>query len=134
MTGQMDENTNGYKILLVEDQKPDTLIAKRRILDVWPDAQIIAADSLSQAYEILKTNVFNLVLLDLDLPEAYGAGTVKEIRSFNAMVPIVVLTGMDDDVTTTQAIKLGANHVAKKSQILSAEFENILKKHIQKIS
>jgi len=121
MTKQLPpkENEKDYRILLVEDDMADIVLGKNRILDIWPNAIIMPVRSLSEAYETYAKHNFDLVLLDLNLPDGYGPATVKEMRSFNKKVPIVVLTSMGTDIAVSQAIKLGANHVALKSEILN---------------
>lgn len=125
------ESDKNYTILLVEDDAPDIALTKNRVLDVWPNAVIIPVQSLGEAYKTYAQHDFNLVLLDLNLPDAYGAATVTEMRNFNKKVPIVVLTGMGNDLTVNNALKLGANHVALKSEMLGEDFKNILEQHVQ---
>jgi ActR/RegA family two-component response regulator len=52
------------------------------------------------------------------------------MREFNKTVPIIVLTGMGNDVTVSEALKYGANHFALKAQILEDDFADILEQHI----
>lgn len=119
-------------ILLVEDDAPDLMLAKKSIENLWPDATIVPVQSLGEAYEEYKKNNFDLVLLDLNLPDAYGANTVQEMRRFNKTVPIVVITGLTNDDVVNGAIKLGANHVMLKSQVMTQEFVNVLEQHTEK--
>ncbi|NCT41484.1 MAG: response regulator [Alphaproteobacteria bacterium] len=125
-----NEDDQNYKVLLVEDEAADVILGKNRILDIWPDATIISVQSIGEAYSAYSKHNFNLILLDLNLPDAYGAAAVQEVRSFNKGTPIVVLTGMGTDMTVNQAIKLGANHVVLKSQIMNDDFKNILEQHV----
>ncbi|MFK7839385.1 MAG: response regulator [Bdellovibrionales bacterium] len=83
-----------YTILLVEDCAADTVLTKCRVRDLWPDSKVVPVRSLEDAYKTYAEHNFNLVLLDLNLPDSHGAETVKEIRNFNQKVPIVVLTGL----------------------------------------
>lgn len=120
-----------FTILLVEDDAPDAVLTKNSVWDVWPDATIIPVTSINEAYKTYKQHDFNLVLLDLNLPDGYGPATVKEMRAFNKKVPIVVLTGMGTDTTVNEALRLGANHVALKSQLMDDDFKNILQQHVK---
>ncbi|MBX2833845.1 MAG: response regulator [Micavibrio sp.] len=120
-----------YVILLVEDQIPDKVMIRKQVLELWPDAEIVPVTSISEAYETYKQNNFNLILLDLNLPDSLGPNTVHAIRQFSKSVPIVVLTGLNTDITVSEALKLGANHVALKSQLLDEDFKNILNQHVQ---
>ena len=127
----IDPNINEYTILLVEDDAPDLILTKNRVKNIWPNAKIIPVRSVGEAYETYAQHEFDLVLLDLNLPDAHGAATVREMRSFTKKVPIVVLTGSGTDMTVSEALKLGANHVALKSQMLDDDFRNILEQHVQ---
>jgi len=130
-----DDNTdqppiNDYTILLVEDEAPDLILAKNRVKNIWPNAKVVPVRSIGEAYETYAKHEFDLVLLDLNLPDAHGPATVREMRNFNKKVPIVVLTGMGTNMTVCEALKLGANHVALKSQMLDDDFKNILEQHV----
>ena len=125
----MSKSENELNILLVEDQEPDAILGKARILEVLPNSKITITGSVGEAYEANKNNNFDLVILDLNLPDAYGAATVREMRNFYKNVPIVVLTGMGTNITVNQAIKNGANEVVLKTKILGTEFEDALKKY-----
>lgn len=125
-----DKDDCAYKILLVEDSIDDQCIMKRQITDLWPSADIVLVDCLRDAYNIFKTQKFDLVILDLNLPDAFGPNTVGEMRKFNRATPIVVLTGVLTSITVDEALKLGANNVCSKSQIGESDFLDILKQNI----
>lgn len=116
-------------ILLVENQKPDTVLAKRCIKKFWPNATIIAVQSLGSAYNEYKKNNFDMVFLDLNLPDTFGPETVAEMRRFNTTIPIIVITGMCSDLTISQSMKNGASHVMSKAQIMADDFYKVLEKH-----
>ncbi|MGB0719085.1 MAG: response regulator [Bdellovibrionales bacterium] len=121
-----------YRVLLVEDEAPDTVLAKHCVRGVWPDAEVVAVGSLAEAYSTYRSGGarFDLVLLDLNLPDGFGPMTVREMRYFNKSTPIVVLTGMGTDATVSEALRYGANHVALKSQMLTDDFGHILEQHV----
>jgi len=127
------EQTSGkYKILLVEDNAADMYLTQLKIMEIWPTCEVIPVVSIGDAYEKFKNNAFDLVILDLNLPDGFGPQSVAEVRRFNENVPIVVLTGTETDFTVSQALKLGANHVAVKSQLIDEDFKNIVQQHIKK--
>lgn len=132
---QVEENmiemteTKPKKILLVEDSQQDTILIQKTVKEVFPDAVLVPVKSLGEAYKEYKNHNFNLVLLDLNLPDGFGSATVTEVRRFNKSVPIVVLTGLGSNMTLYEALKNGANHFALKSQLLDDDFKNILEQH-----
>jgi len=121
-----------YKILLVEDNRSDMLLSQAVVMDVFPHCQTFPVTSVQEAYDLLQEVNFNLVVLDLNLPDGHGPQTVQQVRSFNRNVPIVVLTGSEREITVNQALKLGADHVCLKSQLLNGDFRNILEEKIRR--
>ena len=112
-------NKSLVKVLLVEDDAIDKLLIER-ILAECPHSVEFAADSagsLSAAAECLDNGGYDVILLDLMLPDSDGLDTVRKIKEINSHVPIVVLTGFDDDQTGLSAIKIGAMDYLVKGQL-----------------
>ncbi len=130
MADDISFQSSQKNILVVEDDNKDTLLIVRQVKSVFPDATIIPTKSLSEAYTVYRQKSFNLVLLDLNLPDGYGPATVKEMRKFNKRTPIIVLTSLGNDLTLQEAMKNGANHFALKSAILTEAFQEMLHTHI----
>jgi PAS domain S-box-containing protein len=80
----------GVKILLAEDNHVNLSIAKR-FLNKW-GIEVIEAINGREAVEKFSTGTFNLLLLDLEMPEMDGATALKEIRKFNTETPAVAFT------------------------------------------
>jgi adenylate cyclase len=72
---------------------------------------------LDTALARLKTDRFDLVLLDLGLPDAEGLPVVTEVQKCVPALPIVILTGSDDDVVALEAAKLGAQDYLVKATV-----------------
>ena len=123
------DNTNKKTVLVVEDNEPDKVLVSTRIRQKWPNVDIISGTSIAKAIEILNQQAVNIVLLDLNLDDSKGSDTVKELRSLYEDLSIVVLTGLANDKTVSECLKLGANHVAVKSQLLNDDFFNILEEN-----
>jgi diguanylate cyclase (GGDEF)-like protein len=86
------------KLLLVEDNPGDAdflaaCLRRQRASDI----ETVKATSLKQALEKLGSDSFDIVLLDLQLPDARGLEAVTAIQSADDTVPIVVLSGQDDE-------------------------------------
>ena len=105
------------QILLVEDNTSDALLVEE-LLSILehPTFHVQHAARLGTAEEILAQSEFDAALLDLGLPDSQGLETV---RNFQAMadLPIVVLTGQDDQLTGTEAIHLGAQDFLPKAEL-----------------
>jgi diguanylate cyclase (GGDEF)-like protein/PAS domain S-box-containing protein len=73
--------------------------------------------SMMEAEEHLAQSPVDLILLDLGLPDAQGLGAVRRARAIAPRVPLVVLTGLDDEVLAGQALHEGAQDYLVKGQI-----------------
>ena len=108
------------KLLLVEDdpdfQRMVSVILKRSSLTVGYDIKI--ADSLTTALECLNEHEFDLVLLDLGLPDSDGTEGIENIRQKYTEVPVIVLTGQTDEEIGLDAIKAGADDYFNKDEKL----------------
>lgn len=124
------EDVKPPTILLVEDDAPDQVLVGRQIKNLWPDCNIVLVNSLQSAYNAFRAHNFDMVVLDLNLPDAVGPNTVSEMRKFNRATPIIVLTGMLTPVTADESLRLGANNIYSKKHILEDDFFNILEQHI----
>lgn len=121
------EGTKVQSILVVDDDPADQLLAREQLKALWPDCKIVEAASLHESYEICRKETFDLVLLDLNLPDGFGPNTVQEMRKFNPRVPIIVMTGMLSQITASVAMKLGANSITQKSNMMNEAFSIMLK-------
>lgn len=106
-------------ILLVEDNPGDALLLKEALRDFnhTPPFELIHVDRLALAIERTKQERFAAVLLDLSLPDAKGVETVVRMQREAATLPIIVLTGLDDDAAAVEAVRAGAQDYLVKGQI-----------------
>jgi len=106
------------KILLVEDNPADAdLIGE--ILDEADEIQwsLVHVEKLKEALTCLRENHFDVVLLDLSLPDKQGLGTVAQTYQAAPDLPIVVLTGLNDKVIALEALREGAQDYLVKGKI-----------------
>ena len=121
------EVTSNYKsILVVEDNKINQLVT-RKIIEKH-NFQCIVVDDGYAALEILKTEVFDVILMDINMPIINGFETTRMIRSMGITVPIVALTAFDKDEVTDEAKLSGMNDILIKPfepvrlfQVISAQ-------------
>lgn len=108
------------KVLLVEDDAVDRQIVERILANCpWPVEFVIeSVGSLSEAVERLGSRRHDIVLLDLGLPDSSGVETVRRVSEINPHIPIIVLTGLDDEGTGLLAIENGATDYLIKDQSL----------------
>ncbi len=105
-------------ILLVEDNAGD----RRLISEMLAEASNVTfdvkyADRLQAAMEYLGQNRVEVVLLDLGLPDSQGLETLRKVHAQVSELPIVVLTGLNDEVIGVQAVNEGAQDYLIKGQV-----------------
>jgi len=106
--------TKPLTLLIVEDNDPDA----RYVQEILPPGlfSIIHKHCLKEALECGEED-YDLILLDLSLPDGYGLETFKSLNEVIKSKPIVVLTGLDDEVIANEAVKLGAQDYILKREI-----------------
>lgn len=106
------------KLLAVEDD-PSLSFVLEEALAHTREAEIDAtmASSLAQALRQLESGSFQLVLLDLSLPDSDGIETLSRVRERQPEVPIVVLTGNDDPELARRIVELGVDDYLLKGEV-----------------
>jgi len=106
------------KMLLVEDNPGDMRLLREMINeDGSLEIDLACATSMAEAERHLALPGFDIILLDLGLPDAQGLAAIRRTRIAAPDVPLVVLTGMDDDELATHALQNGAQDYLIKGQI-----------------
>ncbi|WP_159076297.1 hybrid sensor histidine kinase/response regulator [Flagellimonas amoyensis] len=122
-------------ILLVEDNKMNQTVVKL-LFKKWEDTNLTIANHGKEALEIMKEHTFDLVLMDLQMPEMDGFETTSVIRSgkasCNPQIPILVVTADSTSKTRKEIFRLGANDLITKpingALLFSKMIKNIPKK------
>ncbi len=105
------------KLLLVEDNPGDARLLQETLHDVETlKFDIYKVDNLSSAIETLDLEDFDLVLLDLTLPDSQGIETCIKLRGECPEIPIIVLTGLDDEELALRALHQGAQDYLVKGK------------------
>lgn len=105
-------------ILLVEDNPGDVRLVEELLRAAWVVAgSINHVSSVEDAIGHVAKDVPACILLDLSLPDAQGLGTLERVRDAHPSVPIVVLTGTDDEAQAVQAVQEGAQDYLIKGQV-----------------
>ncbi len=97
------------RMLLVEDNPGDVHLI-RSGLHAWPDHDFSVAhvETLAAAQDLIRKADFDVILLDLGLPDSAGLLTFEAVREVAGRVPIVVLSGTDSRETGVAAVRAGA--------------------------
>jgi signal transduction histidine kinase len=103
------------RVLLVEDNEDDALLIREELSET--NLEIERAERLSTAVARLIEGGVDAVLLDLSLPDAHGLDTIDSVLSKAPGVPIVVLTGFNDEEAAVKAVERGAQDYLIKGQV-----------------
>jgi diguanylate cyclase (GGDEF)-like protein/PAS domain S-box-containing protein len=111
-------NKKSIKILLVEDNPGDArllreMLSRQEALDI----ELTHVSSMNGAENHIAKNAVDIILLDLGLPDVQGLGAVRRARAAAPRVPLVVLTGLDDEALAAQVLQEGAQEHLIKGQI-----------------
>ena len=121
------------KILLVDDDA-DLREALSEQLVLTEDFDVFEAGSGADAVDKVRTETYDLVILDVGLPDTDGRELCKRLRKLNVKCPILMLTGHDSDADTILGLDSGANdYVTKpfKFPVLLARIRAQLRQHEQ---
>ena len=106
------------KVLLVEDSPADALLVKKFFAKIQTDRfKLVEAEFLQECLDYLRKEHFDVILLDLSLPDSWGLDSLKEIQQIAATIPIIVLTGTQDRANALAALRQGAQDYLLKGSI-----------------
>ncbi|MHC4640199.1 MAG: sigma 54-interacting transcriptional regulator [Planctomycetota bacterium] len=125
-------NKDKIKVLLVEDDRVDALSVQKMLTGEKDSPFTLErASRLTEATELLEKSHFDVILLDLGLPESVGLETLVQMRERVAHVPIVVLTG-EDETLSIDALQHGAQDYLIKGRINSVALQRCLRYAIER--
>ena len=110
----MDKPLN---ILLIEDNPGDAFLIKFYLEEsIFKNARLIHAEFLKTGLDLLSKNAFDIILLDLNLPDSKGIETLQQILDMVVDSVVIVLTGLSDEELGVQTVKMGAQDFLIKGQ------------------
>jgi signal transduction histidine kinase len=119
---------NNNKILVVDDNKINLLIT-RQILEIF-GATVSVADSGNDAILMTKENSYDLILMDINMPEMNGFEATEAIRAFDPKIPIIALTAVEKEkVVGDHSFHLLNDFIIKPYK--NDVFIEIISKHIR---
>ena len=123
----------GKKVLLIDDDEDfrDALVEQLSIVEGF---EVFEAGDAAETLEIIKNTEFDLLILDIGLPDADGRELCKLLRKQGVKCPIIMLTGHDSDADTILGLDAGANDYVTKPfrfTVLLARMRAQLRQHEQ---
>ncbi|MBI2472920.1 MAG: EAL domain-containing protein [Planctomycetes bacterium] len=109
---------NQIKILLIEDNPGDVRLIQEMLKESGAVRHELShADCLSSGMQYLAKSEYDVLLLDLGLPESQGLSTLNKILSLSLKLPIVVLTGHTDEMSGVMAVQNGIQDYLVKGRL-----------------
>lgn len=112
---------NTISLLLVEDNKADARLLRELLREADDNFEVTHVERLADALAVLSEEappetLPDIVFLDLSLPDGHGLDNVRRLHTARPEVPIVILTGQDDDTLALSAAQAGAQEYLVKGQ------------------
>ena len=103
---------NNISVLIVDDEKPVlkaiSAVLKRENIDAT------CASGSKEALELLNTNSFDIILLDIMMPEQDGFSLLKTLRENQVLTPVILLSGREENAAQVEGLGLGADDYMTK--------------------
>jgi two-component system, cell cycle response regulator len=104
------------RVLLIEDNPEDVYTIERMLTGLLNNQIVIeVAETLSEGLDRLLKGGIEIILLDLSLPDSHGLQTLKKFNAASINLPVIVLTGLNDEETAIRAISEGAQDYVCKN-------------------
>ena len=100
------------RILAIDDDRTVLRLIEKAFEDA--DVEVTTVTNAEEGMPLLLNGEVDVCLLDIMLPEMNGLELAKKIRSFDARMPVIFITSMDDSDTAIEAMKLGAYEFCTK--------------------
>lgn len=105
------------KILLIEDNSADARLIEELLKEAREtEFELNQTKRLKKGLTLLEEREYDIILLDLSLPDSNGSATIKTTLKTSPKIPIIVLTGRNDEEFAVEAVKKGAQDYLVKGQ------------------
>lgn len=121
-------------VLLVEDSPLDGRLLLEALRPATQSGELVVqtVKRLGAAVSELERFRFSCVLLDLGLPDGQGVDNVRALREVDSTAAIVVLTGLDDERSAGEALRLGAQDYLVKGEIDGERLMKLIRRAVQR--
>jgi signal transduction histidine kinase len=119
-------------VLLIEDNPGDADLMRLRLQEGNSAVDVSHAQRLSDGLASLSKDPPSVVLLDLNLPDSHGAETFRKVLEIAPNVPIVILSGQDDEALAMKALHQGVQDYLVKGAITSSALDRAMRYAIER--
>ncbi len=120
------------RVLLIEDNPGDADLVRLRLVESKSLVEVTCVDRLADGIASLGLNPPSVVLLDLNLPDSHGAETFRTVMSHSPDVPVVILSGQDDEGLALKAVHQGVQDYLIKGDITSKQLERAMRYAVER--
>jgi len=125
-------NHKTTSVLLIEDNPGDADLVRLRLVEGKSPVSVSCVNRLSDGLASLTKETPSVVLLDLNLPDSHGAETFRRIMDHAPNVPVVVLSGQDDEALAMKAVHQGVQDYLLKGDISSKHLERAIRYAVER--
>ena len=126
----MDDRTT--EVLLIEDNPGDADLVRLRLIEGKSPVSVNCVNRLADGLASLSDETPSVILLDLNLPDSHGAETFRRVIEHSPNVPIVVLSGQDDQALAERAVHQGVQDYLVKGDISSKHLERAIRYAVER--
>ncbi len=119
-------------VLLIEDNPGDADLVRLRLVEASSDLEVACVNRLASGLQSLSERTPAVVLLDLNLPDSHGAETYRKVLKSAPTVPIVVLSGLEDEMLATKAVHQGVQDYLVKGNFDSKQLARAIRYAIER--
>ena len=124
---------NGHThVLLIEDNPGDADLIRLRLVESDAGVNVNCVNRLSDGLASMAKEAPSVVLLDLNLPDSRGADTFRKVLEKASGVPVVILSGQDDEALAVKAVHQGVQDYLVKGDITSSHLERVIRYAIER--
>ena len=119
-------------ILIVEDNEGDALLIQEYIKEEFPNTKLSHAWTLAEAERILKEHTYDLIFLDVSLPDSSGKDSIVSVVELAKTTPVIVLTGYSDLSFAVESMQLGVQDYLNKENITATSLQKSITYSIER--
>ena len=119
-------------VLLIEDNPGDADLVRLRLVEGNPTVDVSCVNRLADGIASVKQKQPALVLLDLNLPDSQGGETFRKLLESAPDVPVVILSGQDDQALAVKALHQGAQDYLVKGGLTSGNLDRAMRYAIER--
>jgi sigma-B regulation protein RsbU (phosphoserine phosphatase) len=125
-------NNHSNHVLLIEDNPGDADLVRLRLVESKSDVEVACVDRLADGLQAVASEKPSVILLDLNLPDSRGAETFRKLLNKVPDVPVVVLSGQDDEELAVKAVHQGVQDYLVKGAFDSKQLSRALRYAVER--